>query len=53
VPLNAGQTSLTMRFCDVSGQSATAFKAFPQAAYQDRIASSQKTLINSVLTVNL
>ena len=53
VPLNAGQTSLTMRFRDVSGQSATAFKAFPQATYQDRIASSQKTLINSVLTVNL
>lgn len=53
VPLNAGQTSLTMRFRDVSGQSATAFKAFPQATYQDRIASSQKTLINSVLIVNL
>ena len=53
VPLNAGQTSLTLRFRDISGQSATAFKAFPQATYQDRIASSQKTLINSVLTVNL
>lgn len=53
VPLNSGQTSLALRYRDIDGRSATAFKTFPQSGYKDLIDGMSKFLLNSVLTVTL
>lgn len=53
VPLNSGQTSLTLRYRDIDGRAASAFKAFTAAGYKDLIDGMSKILTNSVLTVNL
>lgn len=53
VPLNSGQTSLALRYRDIDGRSATAFKTFPQSGYKDLIDGISKFLLNSVLTVTL
>lgn len=53
VPLNSGQTSLTLRYRDIDGRAASAFKAFAAAGYKDLIDGMSKILTNSVLTVNL
>lgn len=53
VPLNSGQTSLSLRYRDVDGRNASAFKMFPSAGYKDHIDEMSKILTNSVLTVNL
>ena len=53
VPLNSGQTSLALRYRDIDGRSATAFKTFPQSGYKDLIDGMSKFLLNSVLTVTI
>ena len=53
VPLKSGQTTLTLRYRDIDGRAASAFKAFPQSGYKDLIDGMSKFLTNSVLTVNL
>lgn len=52
LPIMTGQTTFTLRYRDITGAQATAFKAFPEASYMDRIAGTSKLLMNSVLTVN-
>ena len=53
VPLKSGQTTLTLRYRDIDGRAASAFKAFPQSGYKDLTDGMSKFLTNSVLTVNL
>lgn len=53
VPLNSGQTSLSLRYRDIDGRNASAFKTLSPAGYKDLIDGMSKILTNSVLTVNL
>lgn len=53
VPLNSGQTSLSLRYRDIDGRNASAFKTLSSAGYKDLIDGMSKILTNSVLTVNL
>ena len=53
VPLNSGQTSLSLRYRDIDGRNASASKTLSPAGYKDLIDGMSKILTNSVLTVNL